>query len=95
MTPHYFCRHRTLRQAGRKETDGRRKEWDGRCSNSFTDNDEAIDMAAGDTTPKLIRHTLYTHSTYSPRHFLTSVHICVRGLFRSYNLFQAFYRDCY
>ena len=49
--------------AGRKETDGRRKEWDGRCSNSFTDNDEAIDMAAGDTTPKLIRHTLYTHST--------------------------------
>ena len=40
-----------------------RKEWDGRCSNSFTDNDEAIDMAAGDTTPKLIRHTLYTHST--------------------------------
>ena len=64
------------------------KEWDGRCSNSFTDNDEAIDMllirkaaavplyqgycnkvrsyrqaaAAGDTTPKLIRHTLYTHT---------------------------------
>ena len=45
-----------------------RKEWDGRCSNSFTDNDEAIDMAAGDTTPKLIRHTLYTHN-YSRQFF--------------------------
>ena len=36
-------------------------------SNSFTDNDEAIlsqaKASAGDTTPKLIRHTLYTHST--------------------------------
>ena len=34
-------------------------------SNSFTDNDEAIlsqaKASAGDTTPKLIRHTLYTH----------------------------------
>ena len=49
---------------------GRRKEWDGRCSNSFTDNDEAIDMAAGDTTPKLIRHTLYTHISSSKLNFL-------------------------
>ena len=70
MTLQYFCRHRTLRQAGQRAACGsqgnrrpERKEWDGRCSNSFTDNDEAIDMAAGDTTPKLIRHTLYTHST--------------------------------
>ena len=99
MTPHYFCRHRTLRQAGqpagRKETDGRRKEWDGRCSNSFTDNDEAIDMAAGDTTPKLIRHTLYTHST-SLQDIFSLRYTYVLEVYSEamYNLFQAFYRDC-
>ena len=46
-------------------------EWEGRGANSFTDNDEAIDMAAGDTTPKLIRHTLYTHN-YSRRRWHSS-----------------------
>ena len=48
-------------------------EWEGRGTNSFTDNDEAIDMAAGDTTPKLIRHTLYTHK-YSRRFFFLLPH---------------------
>ena len=43
-------------------------------SNSFTDNDEAIlsqaKASAGDTTPKLIRHTLYTHISSSKLNFL-------------------------
>ena len=52
-------------------------------------------MAAGDTTPKLIRHTLYTHST-SLQDIFSLRYTYVLEVYSEamYNLFQAFYRDC-